>query len=75
MPMMASKRKLISDQLRDAIESSEVSRYLVSKETGISQSTLSRFMSGERGLPLSAIDTLGEYLGLELTKRRPRRRK
>ena len=72
---MASKRKLISDQLRDAIESSKVSRYRVSIETGISQSALSRFMSGERGLPLSTIDTLAEYLDLELTKRKPRRKK
>ena len=72
---MAHKRKLISDQLRDAIEASGETRYRISKETGIAQSALSRFMSGERGLTSSAVDKLAEYLNLELTKRNPTKSK
>ena len=71
---MARKRRSISEQLRDAIEASGETRYRISQETGISQSMLSRFVSGERGLTSTAIDTLGEYLDLELTKRKRRRR-
>lgn len=72
---MAGKRKLISNQLRDAIATAGATRYEISKQTGVAQSALSRFMSGERGLTSSAIDVLGEYLDLELTKRKPRGRK
>ncbi|MCA9028585.1 MAG: helix-turn-helix domain-containing protein [Planctomycetaceae bacterium] len=71
---MSGKHKLISDQLRDAIGASGETRYRISKETSIAQSALSRFMSGERGLTSSAIDTLCEYLNLELMKRKRRKR-
>jgi len=39
--------------------------------TRIDQATLSRFMKGERGLSLAAIDKLMDALGLEV---RPRKR-
>lgn len=71
MRIMAKKRSKqvkLSDQLRSAIETSGKSRYRISKETGLSEPTLSRFMSGERGLTLTAIDTLADYLDLSLTR-------
>jgi hypothetical protein len=46
-----------------------VSRYRIAADTKISQATLSRFMSGERGLTITAVDRLCDYLGLELTTR------
>ncbi|MCH8067640.1 MAG: helix-turn-helix transcriptional regulator [Nanoarchaeota archaeon] len=42
-------------------------RYRISMETGIDQSTLSRFMSGERGLPTTTLDKLADYLDLNIT--------
>ena len=36
--------------------------------TGIHNSQLSRFLRGERGLSMDAIDTLGEYLGLRVVR-------
>lgn len=62
---MATTR-LISDDLRRAIESSGLTRYRIAKDTGLSQSLLSRFVSGERGLSLEAIDKIGTLLGLRL---------
>ena len=62
-----SKRPVsISEQLRHAIESAGVSRYRISREVGVSEAALSRFMSRERGLTLQTLDRLAGYLGLTL---------
>jgi transcriptional regulator with XRE-family HTH domain len=55
-----------SEQLRQAIESSGTSRYALARSVGISDSALSRFMSGERGLTLASLDKLADALGLEV---------
>ncbi|MDE2100035.1 MAG: helix-turn-helix transcriptional regulator [Patescibacteria group bacterium] len=62
-----------SEKLRRAIRDSELSRYAISARTGIDQGTLSRFMKGERGLSLSAIDKLMDVLGLDIRPRRKRK--
>lgn len=69
---MAKKtsRPKVSDQLRDIIRDCEHSRYEISKQTGIDQSALTRFMSGERGLSMTALDTLAEFLELDIAQRR-----
>jgi len=70
---MSKKHLSLTEQLRQAIETCGESRYAVAKATGIDQSALSRFMSGERGVSMRNLDALGEYLGLELLpKRRPK---
>jgi transcriptional regulator with XRE-family HTH domain len=61
----------LSEQLRQAIRDCGESRYALSKRTGIDQSTLTRFMSGERGLRLDVVEVLAEALGLELRSKRP----
>ena len=72
--MSTSKRpKSVSEVLRKAIEDSDDTRYRIAQETGISEPTLSRFMSRKRGLSMEAIDALATYLGLELTPRKGRR--
>jgi hypothetical protein len=69
----------VTDTLRRAVERSGETRYAISKATGISEATLSRFVV--RGTPLRSetIDTLAAYLGLELVRKReqlkPRNRK
>ena len=69
---MAARPARISERLRQAIAAAAdagISRYRISKETGVEQSALSRFMSGERGLDLSSVEKLAAYLELELVNR------
>jgi len=66
--------KRVSDQLREIIERSGLSRYEIARRTGIHQSQLCRFASGERGLSMAGLDALGKLLGLKVTAtRRPTR--
>jgi plasmid maintenance system antidote protein VapI len=60
--------KPISDQIRAAILTADVSRYQIAKDCDISQANLSRFVHGQAGLSLAAIDRLGLYLKLRITK-------
>ena len=74
--MMSKRRAKLSDQIRRAVDDCGQTRYRISKETGIDQSTLSRFMSAERGLPMNTLDTLADYLDLNITVgkgRKPRK--
>ncbi len=64
---MRSKRtKKLSDQVRNAIDNSGVTRYRIAKEIQIDESALAKFYNGHQGLSLKALDRLGEYLGLEI---------
>ena len=64
---MAKKRTiLVSDQLRQAIDDSGLTRYRIAKETGISESTLAHFYNGYRGLSMNALNALGEFLDLKI---------
>ena len=58
--------KPISQQLREAIDASDMSRYRICKEINLPESTMSHFMAGQCGLQLSTIDRLGELLGLSI---------
>ena len=62
----------MSNQLRRCVEQSGLSRYAISKATGIDQATLSRFMSGERGLTMKAFDKLADYFGWNLDEGKER---
>jgi len=55
--------------LKDAIQNAGVSRYQIAKDTGILETSLSRFMRGETSLRLDKADVLAEYLGLTLTQK------
>jgi transcriptional regulator with XRE-family HTH domain len=66
----------ICDELKQAIERDPRSRYRLSKDTGIEQSQLSRFMAGKRSLTVESIETLAKALGFELVmKKRTKKRK
>ena len=71
-PILAfmTSTKSLSQQLREAIIKSGISRYEISKQTGVSQAALSRFVLGKRGLSVKAMDAIGLFLGLSITKRR-----
>ena len=66
------------DAICEGIEASGKTRYRIAKDTGISQTQLSRLMTGERGLSIESAERLADYLGLEIIvrpKRRTRRAK
>ncbi len=65
--VMATKRVKLSDQIRRAVETCGRTRYAIAKATGISEATLSRFMSAERGLPMKTLDRLADHLELNIT--------
>ena len=56
-------------QVRRAIRTSGVSRYAISKATGIAQSQLSRLMHGENGLSIDSLERLLAFLELEIVIR------
>jgi transcriptional regulator with XRE-family HTH domain len=60
----------VSEALKRAIEASGVSRYRISKETGVEESALSRFVNGRRSLDLMTVDLLAAYFGLELVAKK-----
>ena len=55
----------VTTRLRHAIESSDRSRYVLAKESGVSESTLCKFMAGG-SIRLDSVDRLCEVLELEL---------
>ena len=66
---MSQKKTTLTDQLRQFIDTAEVSRYRLALQTGMSQAVLSRFMSGKGGMSMEKLDVLAEALDLEFTKR------
>ena len=60
----------ISEQIRREIETCGISCYRIAIDTGVDTAALSRFLSRERGLSMEALDSLAEYFGYRLTKRK-----
>lgn len=67
-------RKL-TDQLRQAIDDSGLTRYEIAKESGIDESALAKFYNGRRGLSMVSLNALGEFLQLKITLGRKPRKK
>ena len=63
---MGKQRVRLSDQIRQAVDASGLSRYRICKTLGIAESTLSRFMSGQGGLSMEYLDALAELLDLDI---------
>lgn len=57
-----TKREPFSEQIKRLIEASGETRYTICKETGVDQSTMSRFMSGIGGISIENLDRLADYL-------------
>jgi len=62
--------KPLTDQLRQAIADSGLTRYQIAKATGIDESALAKFYNGQRGLSMQALNALGECLELTIVSRR-----
>lgn len=69
-----SRKEPFSEQLRKAIRQSDKTRYRISKDTGVSEAVLSRFMNEKVGLSMETVDLLCEYLGLRLVADAPQRK-
>jgi len=68
-----SKRKPehpISDLLRRTIAESGVPYLVLERETGVTRSSIMRFVRGDQYLRLDMADRLAAYFGLELSQKR-----
>ena len=61
-------------QLRDAILGSEMSRYEIAKQAGVTDSQLSLFVNNQRSLTLTSAAKIARVLDLELVKRQRKRK-
>jgi transcriptional regulator with XRE-family HTH domain len=61
------RTKLLTDQLRQAIDDSGLTRYQIARQTGIDESALAKFYNRRRGLSMDALNALGEFLQLKIT--------
>jgi plasmid maintenance system antidote protein VapI len=66
---MGRKRKpqTFSDELREAIDASGLSRYRICMKIGLAQSCLSRFMAGQMNLTTATLDRIAELIDLHVT--------
>lgn len=64
--MAKQRTKLVSDQIRQAIDDSGLTRYRIAQETGISETALALFYNGQRGLSMKALNALGTFLQLKI---------
>ena len=62
--------KKLSDEIRDAVDASGMSRYAIAKALELAESTISRFMNGKGGLSMEYIDRLAALLGLHIAVRK-----
>ena len=65
-PKKPKRTALLTDQLRQAIDDSGLTRYRIAKETCVSESALAQFYNGHRGLSMKALNALGEVLQLTI---------
>ncbi|KPJ74755.1 MAG: hypothetical protein AMK72_11400 [Planctomycetes bacterium SM23_25] len=68
-------RTSIAEQLRKAILTADMSRYALSKASGVSQTILSHFVNRKRTMTVDTAAKLADVLGLELRAKPKRARK
>lgn len=61
--------KPLSETLRSEIKTCGISRYRISKDTGIDPAALCRFLQGG-GLNIETVDILIDYFKIEMVKRK-----
>lgn len=70
---MPNANQDVTEQLREAIRKSRLSLHGISRVSGIGADRLSRFVRGERGLSLEAVERLCRALKLRLVRDDPSR--
>ena len=66
---------MITERIQEAIRSGGMSRYAISKATGIDQGLLCRFLKGQSSLSFETADKVLDALGMEVVIRPRRTRK
>lgn len=69
MPAKRKRAKTITQTLRDAINTSELSFAALERETGVVRQSLMKFARGERSLRLDMADRLANFFELEMRNR------
>ncbi len=64
--MTAAEKRRIAEQIRTAIDESNLTPSEIARRSGIDKSIISRFMSGKGGLTLESIEKLAPVLGLRI---------
>lgn len=64
-----TKTRKLSEQLRQLIRNSDLSRYEISKRSGVDASQLHRFVNGTGRLTTDSLDKIGIVLDLEFIRR------
>lgn len=64
------KRLKFSDQIRQAIDVSGLSRYEICKRMEFSESVMSKFMAGKSGLKIRTLDKLADVIGMSVVSSR-----
>lgn len=62
------RRIAFSTQIRRAVERAALTRYRIAQETGIPESSLSRFVAGGQGLSMDNLDKLADLLDLRVVE-------
>ena len=70
MPAKRHTYDTLTDALLEAIAESELSFKALERETGITRQSLMGFAKGERTIRLDAADTLADYFGIQITRRK-----
>lgn len=70
--MTRTERARLTDKIRTAIAASPLSRYEISRRSGVPEASLSNFMSGKLGLSVGSIERLAPVLGLEIVLKKKR---
>jgi hypothetical protein len=71
---MKQRHLPLTDQLRQAVLNCGQSQAAICRATGMDKTALYRFVVGERGVSMEAMNTLGEYLGLRIVADKPQKK-
>jgi DNA-binding Xre family transcriptional regulator len=66
------KRIKLTEQIRRAVADCGITRYRLWQLTGIDEAALSRFVGGQRGLSFESLDTLCDFLQIDIVVNGPK---
>lgn len=72
---MGKNRVSLSEQIRQAILASGMSRYRICQEIGITQPTMTRFINGQAWFSMPTLDKIADLLDLNITTAQRQTRK